>query len=169
MSLLDKLVDKECIKTGFFKLKNGKLSKYYIDMKHLISHPTLLSEVGDALYKLIDLNNCDLICGVPLGGLPIATYISTKYNIPMIIPRDKAKDYGMCKQIEGNYKKENKCVIIEDVITTGGSVENIIRLLKNKVTITNIIVIVNRGNESDLSFSVTSLFNKIDLRKITND
>ena len=165
MSLIRKLYEKECIKTGCFQLRNGDLSKYYIDMKHLISYPSLLSEVGDELYKLIDTNNCDLICGVPIGGLPIATYISTKYNIPMIIPRDKPKEYGMCKQIEGLYEKKNKCVIIEDVITTGSSVEKIISLLKDKVTITDVIVIVDRS-KSDLTFRAKSLFKKIDLNNI---
>lgn len=64
----------------------------------------------------------DLLCGVPMGGLPICSYVSTKYEIPMIMIRDVVKEHGTGNKIEGNYHKKNKCIIIEDVITTGGSI-----------------------------------------------
>ena len=51
------------------------------------------------------LNDFDIICGVHFGGLPIASYISTTYNKPMIFVRDSVKSYGSKKMIEGEYKK----------------------------------------------------------------
>ena len=97
------------------------------------------------MYDLIG-EECDLLCGVPMGGLPIRSHISTKYDIPMIMVRDVVKDHGgTSKQIEGNgYNKKNKCVIIEDVITTGGSVNKVIELLKDKVDIVGVVVILDR-------------------------
>lgn len=163
MDIIKDLFDKKCIKEGNFKLKNGEISKYYFDMKNLISYPNLLKKIGDEIYKLIDINNCDLICGVPIGGLPISTYISTTYNIPMIIVRDEIKEYGSCKQIEGNYELDNKCVIIEDVITSGNSVNNTFEILKDKVTITNIISIINRQQGFESSIPLRSLITRNDI------
>lgn len=168
--LLNELIKHDCIKIGNFRLKSGDMSKYYFDMKNLISYPKLLSKVGDQLYKLMDMGYNDIICGVPMGGLPIASYISTKYNIPMIIPREEQKGYGMEKQIEGIYRKESRCVIIEDVITTGGSVQKIIDLLEDKVTITEVLVIVDRQHGYSCKYPLKPLFSKTDivLRRLNN-
>lgn len=140
--LIDDLIRNKCIKLGNFKLKNGDISKYYFDMKNLISNPKLLSHIGDEIYKL--LGDFDIICGIPYGGLPIATYISTKYNKPLIYIRDKPKTYGTEKLIEGTYKKNDKCIIIDDVITTGESIQNVVEKLKDVVTIVDIVVVLNR-------------------------
>ena len=148
---------------GSFKLKNGENSNYYFDMKNLVSYPSLLKKIGDEMYKLIDMTNCDLICGVPIGALPISIYISVTYIIHMIIVRDKVKTYGSCKQIEGNYNKNSKCVIIEDVITTGGSVNNAINTLKDKVSITGVIAIINRQRGFESTITNTSLITKNDI------
>ena len=117
--IIDELLKLTVLNTAIFKLKNGEISKYYFDMRGLISYPKLLKQIGDSMYNLIQ-NDCDLLCGVPMGALPICSYLSTKYDIPMIMIRDVVKDHGTCNTIEGSFNKKNKCVIIEDVITTGG-------------------------------------------------
>jgi len=60
-----------------------------------------------------------LVTGVPYTALPISTVISSKYNVPMIIKRKEAKEYGTKKLIEGIYKSGDRCVIIDDIITSG--------------------------------------------------
>ena len=148
--MIDELIKTGCIKVGNFKLKNGDFSKYYFDMKNLVSYPELLSTIGDEIYnrfikdKINVGENNYILCGIPLGGLPISIYISTKYNIPMIIPRLEKKKYGTQKVIEGTYKKTDRCLIIEDVITTGSSVRSVIELLKDKVNIIGVISIIDR-------------------------
>ena len=112
--IIKELFKTNCIKLGNFTLKSGEVSKYYYDMKNIISNPSLLKQIGDELYNLLD--DFDIICGIPYGALPIATYISTQYNKPLIYIRDKQKEYGTQKMIEGEYKKEDRCVIIDDVI-----------------------------------------------------
>jgi len=160
--MISELFEKGCIKTGKFTLKSGEVSKYYFDMKSIISYPELMKEIGDKMYKLIG-SECDLLCGVPMGALPICSYISTKYNIPMIMVRDVVKEYGTSKKIEGKYNKKNKCVIIEDVITTGGSVNKIIELLNNEVEIIGVVVILDRQEGYTSSVPVRSVINKTEV------
>ena len=171
--IINKLKEANCIRKGYFLLRNGETSKYYFDMKNLISHPELLSEIGDMIYikfikdKVISTNRTNnkvRICGVPLGGLPISTYISTKYNIPMIMLRDKVKNYGTQKQIEGEYDSNDYCIIIEDVVTTGGSIKESLEILKSQINVMSICVILNRSKISEINnICVDSLLNNFDI------
>ena len=61
--IIKELIESNCIKFGSFILKSGEVSKYYYDMKNLISNPTLLKKIGDELYKSLD--EFDIICGIP--------------------------------------------------------------------------------------------------------
>ena len=160
------LLNTNCINVGNFTLKNGKVSKYYYDMKNLISYPILLKEIGDKMYNnFIKNTECDLLCGVPYGGLPICNYISTQYNIPMIMVRNNKKEYGMCKQIEGNYKNTDKCIIIDDVITSGSSVQETIDILQNKVNLIKVVVIFNRQENFICSLPVNFVYCKTDITR----
>ena len=161
--MIEELIANDCIKIGNFQLKNGETSKYYYDIKNIISSPALVRKVGDKLYNL--LGDFDIVCGVPYGGLPIATYISITYNKPLIYMRDKVKAYGTGKLIEGTYKISDRCVIIDDVITSGKSVEDTIQYLKDKVNVVEIGVIVDRQQNYTCSMPVKTVFYKNDIVK----
>lgn len=169
-SLIQELIKQECIRIGDFTLKSGVKSKYYFNMKQLIAAPSLIKVIGDRLYS--QLGDFDIICGIPYGGLPIATYISVQYNKPLIYIRDKVKDYGMQSLIEGKYCKTDKCVILDDVMTTGNSLVDAIYTLRDKVNIVKTAVIFNRQQvlspavQCILSdFTPVSLLNKTDVVK----
>ena len=104
-----------------------------------------------------DRDNFDIICGIPYGGLPIASYISTTYNKPMILLRDKTKDYGLQNRIEGNYSIDDKCVIIDDVITSGKSIQEAIDYLHDKVNIVKCMVIFDRQQNYETTMNVDCL------------
>ena len=161
-AMIEDLLKTGCVKFGKFTLKSGEISKYYFDMKSIMSYPKLMKTIGDAMYNLIK-DDCDLLCGVPIGAIPICSYISTNYNIPMVIVRDSVKDYGTKKQIEGNYNEKNNCIIIEDVITTGNSVNKVIEAIKDKVNIVGVITMFDRQEGYTCSVPVKSVLCKTDI------
>jgi uridine monophosphate synthetase len=159
--IIELAMKNNCVSQGLFQLKNGSQSRFYFNMKNLISHPELLMKCAEEIYK--KLPDFDIVCGIPHGAMPIATCISVKYNKPMIFVRDKQKSYGMNKQIEGEYSKESKCVLIDDVLTSGGSLIEAYDILKEQVNIVDSCVVVDRQMHSNIPFKFKSLFTKTDV------
>jgi uridine monophosphate synthetase len=134
-------------------------------MKNLVSYPRLLKSIGDEIYKNIS-GKCDLLCGIPIGSIPICSYISTTYNIPMIMVRPSVKNYGICDNIVGEYNSADRCIIIDDVITSGGSIEEVVNVLRDKVNVVQAVVIVDREQGYECSIPVESLYTKLDFDDI---
>ncbi|WP_185853446.1 orotidine-5'-phosphate decarboxylase [Blattabacterium cuenoti] len=133
------------IKFGNFTLKSGMNSPIYIDFRPIASRPDLLIKLSDLLLHEVSSTNFELICGVPYAALPIATTLSLRSNIPLIIKRKENKGYGTKRVIEGIYKKGQNCLIIEDVITSGDSLlKTVIDLEKEGLIIKDIMSILDR-------------------------
>jgi len=107
--------------TGTFTLRSGQISNEYFDKYLFESSPTVLSKVADELVALIP-EDIEVLAGLEMGGIPIATALSLKSNISAAFVRKKAKEYGTCKLAEGTNIEGKRICIIEDVITTGGQV-----------------------------------------------
>ena len=82
----------------------------------------------------------------------------------MIIPRKKAKGYRMGKQIEGEYTSMT-CIIIEDVITTGSSINEVVDILRGELVILEAIVIIDRQSAKENSIPVRSMITRTDIVK----
>lgn len=143
--LLLKLLEIKAVKFGQFTLKSGLSSPIYIDLRLVISYPDLLKDVAEALWSKIQGLNFDLLCGVPYTALPFATAISVLHHKPMVLRRKEAKEHGTKKLIEGFYYPSQKCLIVEDLITTGLSIfETIEPLEKEGLQVLDIAVLLDR-------------------------
>ncbi|HEY1078725.1 MAG TPA: phosphoribosyltransferase family protein, partial [Bdellovibrio sp.] len=107
--------------TGEFKLRSGQVSHEYFDKYRFEAQPTLLREIAKQMAPLIPVGT-EILAGLEMGGIPVATALSLETGIPCVFVRKKAKDYGTCKFAEGLEIKGKKVCIIEDVVTTGGQV-----------------------------------------------
>lgn len=126
-----------------YKYTSGMLSPVYSDMRLLISHPQerkiVISEMANLIKKL---GVPDVVAGTATAGIPHAAYVSSVLNIPMVYVRGKAKEHGKKSQIEGLFKKGQKAIIIEDLISTAGSsIETLNALKKADGKVKNIVAI----------------------------
>ena len=106
---------------GRFTLRSGQISNEYFDKYLFESEPKLLVEIAREMSKLIPAGT-EVLAGLEMGGLPIATALSIQTGIPAAFVRKKAKDYGTAKLAEGPALNGKKVCIIEDVVTIGGQI-----------------------------------------------
>ena len=147
------LYNSECIKFGSFKIKSGTLSPYYIDMARLLSKPKELCIVTKfAAQKICQLNKVNLLtklASIELKGALIAPSIACKVNLPCVIVRKEAKNYGATGKIAGaDVEKGDKILFVDDVISEGLSkIEGITALQELGAEVKHVLVIVNREQE----------------------
>lgn len=142
------------IKFGDFTLASGKKSSYYVDLRLVPSYPhefrKMVKYLENDITQEIGLDKFDSIVSVPTGGLVIASALAIETIKPLIYVRSKPKDYGTSKSVEGKIHDGMKVVMIDDVATTGGSVVNAIKSLKEaNISIKDAYVIVNRMEGAD--------------------
>ncbi|MCF6410504.1 orotate phosphoribosyltransferase [Pseudalkalibacillus salsuginis] len=112
---------------------SGLKAPIYCDNRLIISHPEIRSKIADSFVALIEKHfpNVEAIAGTATAGIPHAALVADRMNLPMVYVRSKAKAHGKGKQIEGRLSAETKVVVIEDLISTGGSVLNAVEALKD--------------------------------------
>jgi len=119
--LIDDLYAIQALKFGEFKLKSGALSPFYVDLRVIISYPTILQAIARRILDVLAPLTFQRVAGIPYAGLPIATAVSLAGGVPMIYARKEAKDYGTKRVIEGKFAAGETVVLIDDVITDGAS------------------------------------------------
>ncbi|MEM3712514.1 MAG: orotate phosphoribosyltransferase [Thermoproteota archaeon] len=120
-------------KIGEFKLTSGGLSPYYVDLRILISRPRLFERLVDSYIGRIRSigEDFDIVAGVETAGIPIATLISNKTGIPMVYARSMERWHGTGRMVEGELREGSRVVIVDDVLTTGRSIDNAARTIRN--------------------------------------
>lgn len=159
----------DMIKFGEFTLKSGKKSYVYADIRTAISHPKIFTTLCDLIYSKMNGLKYDSICGVPYSALTFASGIAYAHQIPMLLKRKEAKEYGTKKIIEGNYQAGDTCLVIEDVVTTGMSIgETTVVLEEAGLKVQDIVCFINRnqGGQERLTEQGYALHSIIDLYQV---
>ena len=143
------LYEKKIIRFGDFTLASGKKSPYYIDLRLVPSFPHEYRKMIKGLQNLIaddiGFENFHSLVSVPTGGLVVAASLATEIVKPLIYVRKQAKEHGTGKAVEGVTCQDMKLLMIEDVVTSGGSVINAIKSIKeDKMIVTDAYAVVDR-------------------------
>ena len=169
------LYKNDIIKFGDFTLTSGKNSSYYIDLRLVPSFPHQFRKMIKNLQNLIiektGLDNFDSLASVPTGGLVITSALAIEIVKPLIYVRNKPKEHGTTKSIEGKIESGMKVVVVDDVMTTGTSVLNGIKQLKESgLSISSVFVIINRleGADKSLNDIGVEVHQLTDILEITN-
>ncbi|MBB2478730.1 orotate phosphoribosyltransferase [Bacillus sp. APMAM] len=133
--LVEQLLDIEAVflsPNEPFTWSSGIKSPIYCDNRLTLSYPHLRKEIAKGLAEKINIHfpNVDLIAGTATAGIPHAAWVSDLMELPMCYVRSKAKGHGKGNQIEGKVEKGQRVVVVEDLISTGGSVITAVQALR---------------------------------------
>jgi len=169
------LYKNDVIKFGNFTLASGKDSSYYIDLRLVPSFPhqfrKMIKNLQNLIIEKIGLDDFDSLASVPTGGLVVTSALAIETIKPLIYVRNKPKEHGTTKSIEGKISAGMKVVMVDDVMTTGTSVLNGIKQLKEAgLSISDVFVIINRLEGADKAFSDmgVQIHQLTDILEITN-
>lgn len=112
-----------------FTWASGMKSPIYTDNRLTISYPDVRQAIFNGMEEQIKLHfaDADVIAGTATAGIPHAAWVAQEMGLPLVYIRKQPKDHGQGKQVEGVLKKGQKVVVIDDLISTGGSVLNAVR------------------------------------------
>lgn len=139
-----------------FVLASGETSPYYVDCRALLAHPDARWLVAQLAYAAI----CDLpveaVGGLEMGAIPLATAISDyafatqpRKTYRTFVVRKQAKDHGLGKRIEGAVKPNDRVLVVDDVLTSGGSILQALQAAKEaNLHISHALVIVDRQEQN---------------------
>ena len=177
IKVLKSIIHYQCFLTGKFTLKSGITSNFYLNLRNLISQPSVITDIANLIKLKLPTNEDYYICGLPYAGIPYANAVSILFNKPNILLRKERKKHGLQNMIDGlGVEKINKVVIIDDIITTGSSIIDSIPILEAAgLEIIKIITLVDRSKDgiqeienNGTKYSVFSLFKLQDLISINS-
>ena len=115
-----------------FTWSSGWNSPIYCDNRLTLRHPEIRAGIANNFHSFIEEHHAgiDVVTGTATAGIPHAAWVAGQLQKPMAYVRAKAKAYGMGNQIEGGVAKGESTVVIEDLISTGGSAISVIEALK---------------------------------------
>ncbi len=130
--------------TGSFTLRSGATSSTYFDKYQFEADPVLLRDICSGLVPLIP-GGTQVLCGLELGGVPIATVLSQLTGLPTAYLRKQAKTYGTCRFAEGADLHGRRICLVEDVVSSGGAILDMAELLRaDQITVSHALCVIDR-------------------------
>ncbi|CAK1543658.1 unnamed protein product [Leptosia nina] len=166
------LFDAGAVRLGDIEAKLGRHTPIYFDLRVIVSHPRMMNAVSQHLLNLSSGIEHDILCGVPYAALPFAAVMSVTGGTPMIMKRKETKLYATKKILEGVYEQNQKCLVVEDVVTSGGSLlETVTTLRSEGLRVNDAVVVLDReqggvGVLKANGVQVRSIFTMTDLVNI---
>lgn len=168
-TFLVQYIKKHALKTGEFQLASGKKSSYYLDLKQAYTRPAVMKEIVYSLKNELKGQPFDRVAGMELGAVPIAVALSMEMDIPFLIVRKETKGYGAGKRLEGELHKDDRVLLVEDVVTTGGSLASAANVIRESGGVcTKAVAVVDRlegarENLQKINISLSALLTIQDL------
>ena len=162
--LIVQLHEVGCIQFGSFTMASGLQSPFYIDLRRIMARPALLKQVALVYGDLVRPLVFDHLAAVPYAALTLGTAVSLAIDKPLIYPRKEIKTHGAGRTVEGVFSPGDKAVVIEDLVTRGGSVLKAIEALEQvDLAVTDVAVLIDReqgGRErlADRGYSLHAAF-----------
>ncbi len=152
MGYLRERIARLCLRKGHFTLRSGVVSDSYFDMKRAILDGGILREIA---LELNDLANKlpivpDRVAGHGVGAIPLVAAMVMQSGTSGAIVRDTRKEHGTCSLIENEPPLGSLVVVVDDVITTGGSVIKVCEALSG-CRLVGILAVIDRGGSEPLS------------------
>lgn len=142
-------------------LSSGKRSNYYYDIKSLLLNNIAWKQIKNILINDLKCKFPEMLCvaGQGIGGIALAMRISSclEYNINSILIRDSQKEHGLLKQIEGCCPNGTpRCVVVDDVMTTGKSFKESNKILKNNgiKVLGNYVLLKRKESKFDCAYLI---------------
>ena len=167
-NMITGLADLGAIQFGDFILASGQHSPLYVDLRLLVSEPKLMKVAAGEIARKLNSLECDRIAGIPYAALPIGAAVSLTSGKPLIYNRKENKRHGLGKVMEGLWNPGDRVVIIEDVITTGGSICKSVDLFRKEgLRISDAVVLLDReqGGVENLERKDVKVHSIMTLRK----
>ena len=147
--LIEQMQDLGVLRQGHFLLTSGRHSEYYVEKIKIINNPQFVDILCAKLAEKLSKYDCDVIVGPAYGGIVLAYEVAKKMGKKFIFTQ--RKDEKMTIRSGFDLKAGDRAIIVEDIITTGGSVKEVIEVLQsNQIEIKAVSCIVDRsgGNVS---------------------
>lgn len=163
------LFEAGCVRFGEFTLHSGATSPIYVDLRRLVTYPRVMTLVAEVYAWLLQNLTYDRIAAIPYAALPIGTAVALHTGDPLIYPRREAKAYGTRRQIEGEFHAGETAVLLDDLISSGGSkLEAIGPLQEAGLQIRDVVVLIDReqGGRQDLEAQGYALHAALTLREL---
>lgn len=145
------LIRKRALQQGDFTLASGEKSNYYIDGRMIGVHPEGAALIGEAIYERIKSLDVQAIGGLAVGAVPMVASTMVichqrGLNIEGFWVRDAVKDHGTKKLIEGHLVPGCRVVIVDDVMTSGGSAQKAVEAVQaHGCTVAKVLALVDRN------------------------